>query len=216
MKAKDETRVGALERAEEGAAGDVGTPAEAARPSPGRGNATGFEALLGVLLLIGKGALWAVALLVVLMILVPVFLPCGHHHGKSRRINCAGNLKQVGLAMRMYSGDNDEVFPPDLYTLVEGDYLTAVKVYQCPSVHYERSRREQRRRTEDITRATFKTDYVYFTGLRESADDTTVPLACDRATNHNKYGNVLFADGHVKGFAGAEWWKSAGIETRPE
>jgi prepilin-type processing-associated H-X9-DG protein len=38
-------------------------------------------------------------------------------------------------------------------------------------------------------------------------DDPAGPLSTSSpaASNHSKYGNVLFGDGHVKGFAGADW-----------
>ena len=37
------------------------------------------------------------------------------------------------------------------------------------------------------------------------------PILWDKPNTHDKYGNVLFVDGHVKGYAGANWMKSAGI-----
>ena len=163
----------------------------------------------------------SVLVLVITVVVFGFLAPCcnsvGHRH-TAYRINCSGNLKQIGLAMRMYSGDHDEVFPPDFGPLVEGDYLTTLKVYQCPTVQRQRSRRERKKRTENVTRATLRSDYVYFAGLTEDGGEggaTKTPLACDRVGNHTKYGHVLFADGHVKGFAGAEWWKQAGIAEPP-
>ena len=49
-----------------------------------------------------------------------------------RRINCAGNLKGIGLTLRMYSADNNECFPDDLLPLTR-HYLTAFQCYVCPS-----------------------------------------------------------------------------------
>ena len=65
---------------------------------------------------------------------------------KARRISCTSNLKQIGLAAKMYSGDYSEKFPTYLNSdgkynhngnsislLVAQNYLTDGKVYACPS-----------------------------------------------------------------------------------
>jgi len=52
--------------------------------------------------------------------------------------------------------------------------------------------------------------YAYAGGLTE-ASSVDSAVASDRSGNHNKYGNILFVDGHVKGYAGGSWsvnWKS--------
>ncbi len=43
--------------------------------------------------------------------------------------------------------------------------------------------------------------YVYFGGFTE-ADSVDTPLAFDKPGNHERYMNILFLDGHVKGYPG--------------
>ena len=67
---------------------------------------------------------------------------------KARRISCTSNLKQIGLAAKMYSGDYSEKFPTyttgtstltyyhngrSMSLLVAQNYLTDGKVYVCSS-----------------------------------------------------------------------------------
>jgi prepilin-type processing-associated H-X9-DG protein len=65
-----------------------------------RHRASGFN-LIGLLVTIG-----------VVVLLVAVLLPAlAAAKRKSSRINCTGNLKQVGVAFRLWEGDNDDKYP---------------------------------------------------------------------------------------------------------
>lgn len=138
---------------------------------------------LGCLLLVG----------VMVVLVAGMLLPthCGSG-GKARRINCAGNLKQIGLALIIYAGDDpDDGYFPDgisFQRLHEGRYLTDGKVYSCP---------------EAIALDTLagQSNYVYRgAGLKDThANSTKVILAHDRLGNHEGWVNCLYLDGHVKG-----------------
>ncbi len=127
---------------------------------------------------------------------------------KARRISCASNLKQIGLALRMYSQDFNEKFPNSTGAeaweqLRSTGYLETVKMYTCPST------------TDAITdnyEVTAEScSYLYAVGLTEASSvDSGVAMDDDgtgstTAGNHAKFGNVLFVDGHVQGFAGVNW-----------
>jgi prepilin-type processing-associated H-X9-DG protein len=116
---------------------------------------------------------------------------------KARRINCSGNLRQIGLALLMYSGENDRYFPNqypnganNLSVLNDKGYLADGMVYGCPS-------------HRNPSMVSSNSDYIYVgSGLRDDdANPQTSPLAYDRSGNHpaNAWINVLFVDGHVQG-----------------
>jgi prepilin-type processing-associated H-X9-DG protein len=128
------------------------------------------------------------------------------------RISCTSNLKQIGLAMKQYAMDYDGWFPDKsgplgFEKLRSKEYLTDCKVYSCPSCKGYKEISSQKLNNKIV-------DYVYRSGLRDNDDhdQSKTPLAWDRPTNHENYGNVLFLDGHVKGFAGKNWMEQAGIK----
>ena len=124
---------------------------------------------------------------------------------KARRANCSGNLKQVGVALLMYSGDSSGLFPTDgtandgadhnasFQLLASEDYLKDSKVYGCPS-------------TNDIGATAAASDYDYIgNGLRDdNSNASTQSVVYDKTGNHGGVGSEewvqgLFIDGHVEG-----------------
>jgi prepilin-type N-terminal cleavage/methylation domain-containing protein/prepilin-type processing-associated H-X9-DG protein len=142
---------------------------------------------------------------------------------KARRSSCLNNMKQIGLACRLYSGDNNEKFPSSgtsvvsAYSLLTNGYQTAYKTWICPS--------DSSTQTAGSPSSAFNansTSYAYGGfGMSETvqpdspigADRSSTaatpwgtaasPYASNAATHKSDGGNVLFADGHVawqKGF----------------
>jgi hypothetical protein len=50
---------------------------------------------------------------------------------KARSIQCVSNMKQIGLAARMWANDHKEVMPPDFLTMQ--NELNTPKILICPS-----------------------------------------------------------------------------------
>ena len=146
-------------------------------------------------------------------ILAAMLLPVlGKARERARRVSCASNLKQFGIALLMHSGDSDGAFPDGknsrgaapaaAYTglgdeLEEEGYLEFSDVYSCPSAGNG---------VDWTGAATFaaNSDYVYSgNGAKESAPNATIEaIMSDKTTlNHGnsspQFANVLFLDGHV-------------------
>lgn len=78
-----------------------------------------------------------VVMIPVLVILGAMLLPAlAKAKDRAQTISCVNNLKQLSLAVRIYSGDNKDQFPPAatwcdaIRTIVS---LEAEKIFQCPS-----------------------------------------------------------------------------------
>ena len=120
---------------------------------------------------------------------------------KARRVNCAGNMKQIGLSLLMYSGDFDGFFPnavagnmsspiSNFEPLAVQNYIQNGKVWSCPS------------RSEVLTTAAASAYRYAGSGLKDdNATATATSLAYDTRDNHpaNDWSNALFIDGHVEG-----------------
>ena len=151
----------------------------------------------------------------IIAILAGMLLPAlNSAREKARRISCASNQKQIGLAFQLYVNYPDDVVLPiskaptatgsagGLSALTVGGVMTDTKMFVCPST--------------TTTAATYTAgagigannlDYHYIPGLnaaRATSDSAILFDAADGAgagtatvDNHDKFGNYLFGDGHV-------------------
>jgi prepilin-type processing-associated H-X9-DG protein len=106
----------------------------------------------------------------------------------------------------LYSNVYDDQFPPfdgakGLEVLRKEGFLENARIFTCPT-----SDDEVQEKGKPLTEETVS--YCYVGGLSEASPVNTI-LAYDKPNNHDKYGNVLFVDGHVKGYAGANWLETA-------
>ncbi len=105
---------------------------------------------------------------------------------KARRVSCMSNLKQIGLALKMYAMDHKDQYPEanndaGLQVLIAEQYLTDPSIFRCPS-----------------TPKNSGMSYYYIGGYTEGKDSPNLPQAFDKPGNHKGYVNVLFLDGHVE------------------
>ncbi|NQZ69233.1 MAG: type II secretion system protein [Lentisphaeria bacterium] len=130
---------------------------------------------------------------------------------KARRVNCNANLKQIGLALLMYSGDANGFFllTNNNTTITDGNFeplntleiINDSKVFGCPSA-------------SDLQTTARVSNYVYGgSGIRDdNTGATTTSLAIDSSGNHpeNLWINSIFVDGHVEGSKpdGKRTWNS--------
>jgi len=136
-----------------------------------------------------------------MLILPGMLLPAlSQAREKARQVNCVSNLKQIGLAVMMFAGDNNDQYPDDLAQLIDKGYLSNYRVYACPSTPTTPATSLEQFRSGDHT------DYVYYGKGLSQADinnPTNTIVACDQDGNHRQnVVNILFADGHVKPYTG--------------
>jgi hypothetical protein len=105
--------------------------------------------------------------------------------GKAQTINCVNNLKQIGLAARMYSSDHKAIFPPSFMAM--SNELVSPKVLHCPSD----SRKPRIETWEQCTPANVTYEFL-MPGVTEADAMGQVVFRCPI---HN---NVCFGDGSVQ------------------
>ncbi|OGV48847.1 MAG: hypothetical protein A2017_14305 [Lentisphaerae bacterium GWF2_44_16] len=136
---------------------------------------------------------------------ISLFPEIGGARKYPRRISCASNLKSISIALRQYALDYDGYFPPyddaaGLEILRKNSYLDDYKIYTCPSTDTKIPLSGQPLREENVS-------YHYKGGYTEK-DSSDLAILWDKDGNHTKYGNILFLDGHVMGYSGADWKKN--------
>ncbi len=179
----------------------------------------------------------------IIAILAGMLLPAlAQAREKARRINCTSNLKQIGLAMKMYSDDFKERYPDGEKTdvvgpmsmktgfarLVDNKYITATKTLICPSTidtewswsitNLFSNCNDPISNVPTAIPPVYGLSYMYSSRmnlLSEMLCTSQSMLAMDFRTNHKEFGSVLFGDGHVAGFAGTGWYKANSWHTTP-
>lgn len=151
----------------------------------------------------------------IIAILAAMLMPALQKARESaNRSDCINQLKQIGLAIMMYSNDNRNMTPvyitpeyddipahdaADLKTLWAFDYLKSPQVFICRSTKDTKANNfDDFGKVEDD-----HCSYLYYAGLASTDYNSEMGMVRDDNLNHTlKYGNVLFGDNHVEGIIG--------------
>lgn len=134
--------------------------------------------------------------ILVVALLVGLLLPAVFRARElSRRSSCAGNMKQIGLALLFYAGEYDSQFlnlpVGNSFVGISPKYTESTcNLFSCPSA-------------SNALTSVACSNYTYRGhGLKDdNASSSAISLAYDTSGNHpsNKWMNLLFVDGHVTG-----------------
>jgi len=157
-------------------------------------------------------------------ILAGILLPAlGKARESARKTQCASNLKQIGLAINMYSNDNSGAFPTVSGSAASAEiqslgqlfdaYIPDRKVFKCPSDSgvTDAAVLTLMAGTATVANALFtaSTCSYGYDDNHTSTDDPGVAISADAhggtggtaalSNNHASKGqNVLYIDGHVE------------------
>lgn len=105
------------------------------------------------------------------------------------------NLKQIGLAMKMYAMDHKDKYPTGnnavgLSKLIKEDYLTDLPIYVCPNSKAIKAAKGSKELKEE------NSSYIYIGDFVEG-DGANIPVAFDKLDRGKRVINILYQDGHV-------------------
>jgi prepilin-type processing-associated H-X9-DG protein len=153
---------------------------------------------LGIVGLVG----WAGYALLMASILVPSL---GRARETANRVKCAANMRQIGLAILLYSNENRGAYPPRLEDLLLTQDITS-QAFVCPSTPDTPAPGTSPQTFAQNLSTGGHLSYVYVGAdmTNTTASPATIVLY-EAMTNHANDGmNVLYGDGHVEFQTAAE------------
>ena len=102
---------------------------------------------------------------------------------KAERIACVNNLKQIGLAARLWAGDNNDIFPTDFLSM--SNELSTAIILICPS---------DKARTAAENWSKLGPENISYVMHSPGVSEVDPEVVYVRCSAHN---NILFVDGHV-------------------
>lgn len=118
---------------------------------------------------------------------------------------CKSNLRQIGLAIRMYANDNHDAFPASLGDVLLTQEITS-DVFVCPASNDQRAVAPTTQQSAALLLAPNGHHCSYFyvgDGLTEQTVKDHDVIAFELPANHGGMVNVLFGDMHVEWFDGS-------------
>ena len=148
---------------------------------------------------LGRLVLWLFVGIFVIGTVVFALLPSlPHGYPTPPRRRCANNLRQIGLAIMLYSDQNKGQYPGKVGSLILTQGLGA-EVFVCPASSDAVQKARPVQQAATLLSGTH-CSYVYVgAGVTSSANSDTV-VAFELSDNHGtgQGGNVLYADAHVE------------------
>ena len=124
----------------------------------------------------------------------------GRSAERANKAVCAGNLKDIAMALDMYAQDNDNAYPPpDNWVKSCAEYVNSLESFTCPSDKNIRLKKKK-----GIT------NIVSYWYIQPSGDDASEFVAGDRMFwtflgNHDDGGNIVFRDTHTEWKTLKQW-----------
>lgn len=131
------------------------------------------------------------------LVLVTIFLPSENGRHFSPRLKSANNLKQIGLAIQLYTKENGGHYPDTFGTLLRNEDITA-SVFVSPG---SKDTPATGATPEDIVANLTDGGHLSYVYLGRGLTTTTpgnVVVAYENPSIWTTGANVLYADGHVE------------------
>jgi prepilin-type processing-associated H-X9-DG protein len=166
---------------------NAGWHAKAVSPFPGSGLLTPGG---GGQMMIGQQAL-----------LVSIMLPSlNRARETANRVKCGSNMRQIGMAILLYSNENRGKYPPDLAALIKTQDITA-ECFICPSGNTAFPPNLREMKPDDVGKwVNENSNYVYLGGGMNNTAGAEVIVLYEKPEDHRQGMNMLFGDGHVEFF----------------